>query len=311
MAADELNDQSVSERPPAASSQVLRLPTAVPALKAIFDENRQAIQQILDERDFQEVSQRGKTKTFMTRSAYQKIATAFGLTELVDRARMEVGRDSHGRPIYAAAVVVMKAPNGRLCAGAQEAHAIERCCPAAFSEPCSKRSYDSHTCCEAGCSGYGHWNHPGDIAATAHTRARNRAISDMVGLGDESAEETRDDGESRRKRNGTSEKRPAGAGKAEDAARTIPAAAVLYEQGPAMSAAQERMLLDLVNKLDQGRTLQDDAGAEIYRLICLTGLANMLGLASVEPIDPARLTVAQASKLITYYKSQLKSKEGR
>ena len=34
-----------------------------------------------------------------------------------------------------------------------------------------------------------HWGHPGDVAATALTRAKNRAISDLIGAGEVSAEE--------------------------------------------------------------------------------------------------------------------------
>jgi hypothetical protein len=39
------------------------------------------------------------------------------------------------------------------------------------------------------CNGRLHFSHPGDVSATAFTRAKNRAISDLIGAGEISAEE--------------------------------------------------------------------------------------------------------------------------
>lgn len=129
---------------------------------------------------------------FRKKSAFRKLARFYDLTDKV--VDSEIQRDDRGRPIFAAFTVRATAPNGREAEGYHECHLSERCCPAAFEEDCYRADKPNHHCCKPGCTGWPHWSHPGDIPATAHTRAKNRAISDLIGAGEVSAEEVGDIG---------------------------------------------------------------------------------------------------------------------
>lgn len=126
---------------------------------------------------------------YKTRSAWRQLAMHYGLTDCPDQDQVQVTYDNRHRAIHAEAKVVMQAPNGRQAVGRHGCHIQERCCPAANGEPCPKSKWQSHTCCPQGCDGFRHWDKPDDIAATAHTRAHNRATSDLLGSGDVSEEE--------------------------------------------------------------------------------------------------------------------------
>mgnify|MGYP001570458946 CR=1 FL=1 len=128
---------------------------------------------------------------FRKKSAFRKLARFYDLTDKV--AGSEIQRDDRGRPIFAAFTVRATAPNGREAEGYHECHLSERCCPALESDQCDRAKFNKkHKCCLPTCSGWSHWSHPGDIPATAHTRAKNRAISDLIGAGEVSAEEVGD-----------------------------------------------------------------------------------------------------------------------
>ena len=102
--------------------------------------------------------QRIGDKTFTKKSGWRKIASFFNLTdEIIDR---QIEKEN-GVTIYAEFTVRATAPNGRYAEGWACASANEK----KFTKP----------------------DH--DIPATAQTRAKNRAISDLVGGGEVSAEE--------------------------------------------------------------------------------------------------------------------------
>lgn len=143
-------------------------------------------QRLLDDSDYQSI---GRSK-FKKKSAWRKYAKAFNLTDEVTFEHIE--RDERFRPVFARIRVRVTAPNGRFTEADQEAHRFERCCPTIDGDQCPKRSWRNHTCCTVDCSGWIHWSHPGDIPATALTRAKNRAIADMIGAGEVSAEEMGD-----------------------------------------------------------------------------------------------------------------------
>lgn len=152
--------------------------------KAAWEEYQALTQAILDESDYQELS----NKKFKKKSAWRKYMKFYGLDEVEDRTRIECQRDAQGWPIYATAYVVVRSPRGKEWTGYHECHIGERCCPLAWNEACDNEK-EWHVHCVANCSGKRHWSHPGDIPATAHTRAKNRAISDAIGAGEVSAEE--------------------------------------------------------------------------------------------------------------------------
>jgi hypothetical protein len=111
---------------------------------------------LLDESDYQRIG----GKRYKTKSAWRKLAAAFNVSdEIVDKV---YDRDPEtGRIIRAEFTVRAVAPNGRSAVGVGLASVFER-----------------------------HFNNPEhDLPATAHTRSKNRAFSDLFGLGEVSAEE--------------------------------------------------------------------------------------------------------------------------
>ncbi len=109
---------------------------------------------ILDVTDYQDVAGR----KFIKKSGWRRIAAAFGISdEIVHEERRELDGVGFVWEVTARAI----APNGRYAEGMGSCSSSER--------------------------KFAHVQH--DVRAMAHTRAKNRAISDLVGGGDVSAEE--------------------------------------------------------------------------------------------------------------------------
>lgn len=134
---------------------ILRPAESLDDLAAAFRGYQDLSKKLLDDNDYQVI----QGKKFKKKSAWRKFATAFNLSDEVVEKRIE--KDETGQVIYAEFVVQVTAPNGRTSMGWGACSIKER----GFSKP----------------------DH--DIPATAHTRAKNRAIADMVGFGELSAEE--------------------------------------------------------------------------------------------------------------------------
>jgi hypothetical protein len=145
-----------------------------------YQELREAL---LEPSDFQE-AERGKH--FVKKSGWRKLAVAMGVSDkLIERT---YDRDDKRRIERAEVTVRAIAPNGRFAEGIGICDSRERCCPRAFAESCSKGGKHRH--CEPECTGFSHFSKPQhDIPSTAHTRAKNRALSDLFGFGEVSAEE--------------------------------------------------------------------------------------------------------------------------
>lgn len=141
-------------------SEVLR-PLAVDALVSSFDEYQAMLPRLLDASDYQNA---GAGKRFVKKSGWRKIATAFDLDViLVDD---EVERDEHGHAVRAKVIARAIAPSGR--------------------------TMDGDGYCSVDENRFARGNREkleNDLRGTATTRAKNRAISDLVGMGDVSAEE--------------------------------------------------------------------------------------------------------------------------
>lgn len=152
-------------------------------IEAAFADYQALCARLLDDDDYQELHQGGQVRRFPKRSAWRKLAVAFGVSfEIVERSFQ---RDEQGRVVSAEFIVRASAPNGRYADGWGQASVYERCC----GKQCSRR----HQHCPPGCDGRRHFTHPEhDIPATAETRAKNRAASDLFGMGSVSAEEVVD-----------------------------------------------------------------------------------------------------------------------
>lgn len=106
----------------------------------------------------------GSDKRFVVKTGWRKIATWFGLDLLLDEHRITVDRDANGKALRARVIGRVVAPNGRAAEDVAVCDASER--------HFSKLEHD--------------------LVATAATRALNRATSNLVGMGEVSAEEIAD-----------------------------------------------------------------------------------------------------------------------
>lgn len=154
--------------PPVGSLEVSRLeplrPLPVREVQRAMREYQDGLAAILADSDYQSFKDRdGEPRKFVKRSGWRKIATWFGLDLHIGRITVE--RDEHGRVLLAEVVGRAVAPNGRVSEDVGACSADER----RFSKP-------EH-----------------DIRAVAATRALNRAISNLTGMGDVSAEEMVED----------------------------------------------------------------------------------------------------------------------
>ena len=137
-------------------------PLDVREVKATMDTYQQGLRSILDDSDWQNTGD-GR---FVKKSGWRKIATWFGLSVSITSQRVE--RDEEGMPLRASVIARATAANGRYSEGDGHCSVDER----RFSGPRGNKSKLEN-----------------DLIATATTRAKNRAISDLVGMGAVSAEE--------------------------------------------------------------------------------------------------------------------------
>lgn len=133
---------------------------------------------ILSDEDYQWAEGR----KFRKKSAFRKLARAFNVADqVVDR---EIERDERERVVEASVYVKAIAPNGREAVGYGSCSIWER----AHDE--DRTDDDGNITCKGPCDGRKHFSKPDHtIPATAHTRAKNRAIADLIGAGEVSAEE--------------------------------------------------------------------------------------------------------------------------
>jgi len=150
-----------AEVAPIVPGNSLVLPVTTPAeAKKTMELYQNTLDALVDERDWQKVG----TEKYLKKSGVRKLAVAFNLSEEILDLKEE--RDVEGRIITAFASVRITAPNGRTTVG---------------TGTCS--IYDKKT----GRDGFTHAEH--DVRATAITRATNRGVLNMVGMGKVSAEE--------------------------------------------------------------------------------------------------------------------------
>lgn len=143
-------------------SEVIR-PLNAEALAESFTEYQQLLPKLLNDSDYQDA---GRGKRFVKKSGWRKIATAFDLDVQIIRSIVE--RDEHGKPQRAEVWARAIAPSGRMMDGDGYCSIDED----RFSGPRGNQSKLEN-----------------DLRATATTRAMNRAISGLVGMGEVSAEE--------------------------------------------------------------------------------------------------------------------------
>jgi hypothetical protein len=142
-------------------SEVIR-PLDVDQLVDSFEAYQSMLPRLLTDTDYQQAGD----KRFVKKSGWLKIAAAFDLeTELA--APVLIKRDEDGKPVSAAVWIRAIAPSGRSMVGDGYCSIDE----SRFSSSSGRQKLEH------------------DLPSTAATRARNRAISNLVGMGEVSAEE--------------------------------------------------------------------------------------------------------------------------
>lgn len=142
-------------------SEVLR-PLDVADQKAAMDLYQSGLQQILDQNDWQDA---GGGKKFVKKSGWRKIAAWFDLS--IQLVRDEVARDENGQIIRAQVWARAVAASGRFA----DADGYCDIAESRFADSRGRQKLEN------------------DLRGTATTRAINRAISNLVGMGAVSAEE--------------------------------------------------------------------------------------------------------------------------
>ncbi len=141
-------------------SEVIR-PLSTDALVESFAEYQNLLPRLLNSSDYQDA---GGGEKFVKKSGWRKIATAFDLDVVI--VTEEVERDEDGHILRAKTTARATTPAGRSMDG-------DGYCT--IDEFTGKRAKNPKL--------------ENDLRGTAATRAKNRAISDLVGMGEVSAEE--------------------------------------------------------------------------------------------------------------------------
>lgn len=148
-------------------------PVDVDGAVAYWENYQKLTEELLDDSDYQAIG----NKAFKKKSAWRKYATAFNISdEIIDK---EITTDKMGRIVTAVYTVKTTAPNGRTGIGVGACSIFDKA-----------HEFPTPNCQIPNCDGRIHFSNPeNDIRATAHTRAKSRAISDIIGTGEVSAEE--------------------------------------------------------------------------------------------------------------------------
>jgi hypothetical protein len=145
-------------------SEVLR-PLDPDTLLQSFEEYQGLLQRLLTNDDWQ--GRPNQLGSFVKKKGWRKIATAFDLDVTVIPGMSKIEREEDGSPIRAEVWIRAIAPSGRTMDGDGYCSVTEP----RFAEAKGRQKLEN------------------DLRATATTRAKNRAISDLIGMGDVSAEE--------------------------------------------------------------------------------------------------------------------------
>ena len=184
----EVNEVAVVEETTAISHMNQFDIVDVEAAKAFMDNYQELVEALLDKKtDYQG----GKKK----KSAWRKLATAFNISD--EPITKEIVRDENHQIISAYFEVKAVLPNGRSGFGVGDCSIFDKLKASDATMPSNFVLRKRFT------------NAEHDVIATAHTRAKSRAIADLIGAGEVSAEELGEDvkvsRQSRNNSNDTSE----------------------------------------------------------------------------------------------------------
>lgn len=139
--------------------------------KAFMENYQQVVEALLDSSDYQKM---GKAR-FKKKSAWRKLATAFNISD--DIIKEEIVRDDDYGIISAKYYVQATLPNGRSGVGVGVCSIFDKITKKDAEKPSNFVLRNRFN------------NAEHDVPSTAHTRAKNRAIADLIGAGEVSADE--------------------------------------------------------------------------------------------------------------------------
>ena len=191
---------------------------------AFFDNYQDLTTALLSEEDYQNAG----NKKFKKKSAWRKYGTAFNLSDHV--VEKEIIRDDNERIISARYEVEAIAPNGRRAVGVGACSIFDKLKRDDTVEPSPFELRKRFS------------NAEHDVISTAHTRAKNRAIADIIGTGEVTADEVDAQNENRGHRR--TPKKPSAkpkpkTPKKEEEADVIEAKATTIGDTPAKKSLQE------------------------------------------------------------------------
>lgn len=162
----------------------------VEAAAAFMENYQDLVKRLLDKTDYQRVGDKHLKK----KSAWRKLATAFNISD--DIVEEEIIRDECHRIISAKFVVKATLPNGRYGMGIGDCSIYDKIKKDDVNEPSPFELRKRFS------------NAEHDIIGTAHTRAKSRAISDLIGSGEVSAEEISGSGKPKKPMKPTAPSKP-------------------------------------------------------------------------------------------------------
>ena len=143
----------------------------VESAEAFMDNYQQVVEALLDDKDYQKM---GKNK-FKKKSAWRKLQTAFNISDEIVKEKTEV--DENHQIISSKFYVKATLPNGRSSVGVGVCSIFDKITKKDATQPSNFVLRNRFN------------NAEHDVPSTAHTRAKSRAISDLIGAGEVSAEE--------------------------------------------------------------------------------------------------------------------------
>lgn len=160
---DEQNARAVMSAELSPVATAVMMPFDAEEVSGAMSAYQEVVRATLDATDWQ--GKPGTRGAFVKKSGWRKIAKAFGLS--VTRVDDGVERDDEGNPLRAWAIYRAAHSNGQTQDGDGYCSVDE----SRFAQVKGRQKLEN------------------DLRATATTRAKNRAISDLVGMGEVSAEE--------------------------------------------------------------------------------------------------------------------------
>ena len=146
---------------------------------AYMDNYQEAIKALLTREDYQTIA----NKDFKKKSAWRKLATAFRISDEIVNEQLEY--DDINQIVRARYRVRCTLPNGRTAEGVGVCSIFDKI---KYHSNNPKKPADTETPSNFELRGrFSNAEH--DVPSTAHSRAKNRAISDLIGAGEVSAEE--------------------------------------------------------------------------------------------------------------------------